>query len=330
LMMSPALRSLRHQLPEAEITLLCSPSGALAAPLLPWLDAVLPWRVLWQDLGRLAFNPDREWQLIEDLKQRQFDAAMIFTSFSQSPHPPGLICALAGIPLRLGESKEQDDSTLTHAVAPAPDNIHQVDRNLRLIAAVGFAVSDRQLALRVPALSPAFSLPDRYLVLNPWTTCQARNYDAQRFALAARQLSDQTGVPVVVTGVAKDRDRAQPLLDILGTGAIDLIGATTLSELVALIARAELILTNNTSTMHIAEATGTPSVVLFAGTEQEGQWCPRYSLSRLLRRPTVCSPCYAFTCPYELQCLEIAPEGVVAAGLDLLSVVAAREAWCGA
>jgi ADP-heptose:LPS heptosyltransferase len=91
-----------------------------------------------------------------------------------------------------------------------------------------------------------------------------------------------------------------------------------LSDLVALIAKAQLVLTNNTSTMHIADATGTPNVVLFAGTEQERQWRPRHSPSRLLRRSTVCSPCYAFTCPYNLQCLDIAPETVVAAGLDLL------------
>lgn len=325
LMTSPALRALRQNLPDAKITLMASPAGALTAPLLPWVDDVLPWRVVWQDLGRLAFEPDREWSLINTLKQRQFDAAIIFTSFSQSPHPAGLICALAGIPLRLGESKEQDAETLTHIVPAAPDYIHQVDRNLRLLEFIKFPISDRRLILQVPPFSRSFPIPDRYILLNPWTTCQSRNYDPQRFAMAARQLSRETGWPTVVTGVAKDRDRSAGLLAILGKWAIDLIGATDLSDLVALIAKAQLVLTNNTSTMHIADATGTPNVVLFAGTEQERQWRPRHSPSRLLRRSTVCSPCYAFTCPYDLQCLDIAPETVVAAGLDLLK----REAGVG-
>ena len=65
-----------------------------------WVNEVLPWRVLWQDLGNLNFDSAREWELIETLRQRQFDAAIILTSFSQSPHPAALACYLAGIPLR--------------------------------------------------------------------------------------------------------------------------------------------------------------------------------------------------------------------------------------
>lgn len=324
MMTTPALRALRENLPDARITLMASPGGALTEPLLPWVDAVLPERVLWQDLGRLEFDPAREWALIERLKAQQFDAAIVLTSFSQSPHPAGLICQLAGIPLRLGESKEDDRQTLTHAVPPASDEIHQVDRNLRLLEFVGFTVSDRRLSLAVPPDARQTmrqrlkDLP--YLLLNPWTSCQSRNYAPDRFAAAARQLSEATGWRVVVTGVAKDRDRAQPLLDVLGDRAIDLIGATSLSELVAIVADAKLLLTNNTSTMHVADAVGTPSVILFAGTELECQWQPRHSLFKLLRRPTVCSPCYAFQCPYDLSCLDISVETVVDAGLNLLKM----------
>src|SRR5690606_29321977 len=50
-MAGPALRALREALPSARLTLLASPAGAEAAALLPWLDDVIAWRVLWQDLG---------------------------------------------------------------------------------------------------------------------------------------------------------------------------------------------------------------------------------------------------------------------------------------
>jgi len=55
IMTSPALRAIKENLPDCRITLMASPSGAQAAPLLPWVDEVLPWRVLWQDLGQLDF-----------------------------------------------------------------------------------------------------------------------------------------------------------------------------------------------------------------------------------------------------------------------------------
>lgn len=339
IMTSPVLDTLRRNLPTAKITLMTSPAGALAAPLLPWVDGVLPWRTLWQDLGRLDFDPEREWELIETLRRSQFDAVVILTSFSQSPHPAGLICALAGIPLRLGQSKEQDWSTLTHPVASLPDATHQVDRNLHLLEAIGFSIYDRRLKLHIPnyvhqTVRQLLHFKDAqdttefpsYILLNPWTSCQSRNYDSSHFAGAARQLSDQTGWPVVITGVQKDQPQVQPLLTILEDRAVDLVGATSLIELAALVANARLVLTNNTSTMHIADATATPNVVLFAGTEQESQWRPRYSPSRLLRRATVCSPCYQFVCPYQLQCLEIAPEAIVEAGLELLRQTTSRSA----
>jgi ADP-heptose:LPS heptosyltransferase len=320
LMTSTAVRSLKDTLPQSRITLMASPGGSLAAPLLPWIDEVFTWRALWQDLGRLSFDPSREWQLIVELKKRRFDAAIIFTSFSQSPHPAGLICALAGIPLRLGESKERG-GVLTHEIPAAPDEWHQVERNLRLIESMGFPVRDRSLTLEIPAQAQQvlkqLESPD-FIVLNPWTSCQSRNYDAERFALAARQLAEVTGYQVLVTGVEKDRIHSDIVLKILGKWAVDLIGKTNLSELAALIATAKLMLSNNTSTMHIADATRTPSVILFAGTELECQWQPRDCAVRLLRQPTPCSPCYAFTCPEHLECLDIDPETVVKAGLELI------------
>jgi ADP-heptose:LPS heptosyltransferase len=84
IMTSSVVRSLKENLPQARSTLMVSPGGSLAAPLLPWIDEVLTWRVLWQDLGRLKFDPTREWQLVKTLRDRHFDAAIILTSFNQS------------------------------------------------------------------------------------------------------------------------------------------------------------------------------------------------------------------------------------------------------
>jgi ADP-heptose:LPS heptosyltransferase len=327
IMTSPALRAIKENLPQARLTLMASPGGSLAAPLLPWVDQVMTHRVLWQDLGRLPFDPAREWQLVSDLQARQFDAAVIFTSFSQSPHPPALVCSLAGIPLSVGESKEKG-GVLTHEISAAPDEIHQVERNLRLIESVGFQVDDRTLTIRIPdtaqrsaaqlLIENGLTADAPFIVLNPWTSCQSRNYDAERFAIAARQLATITGWKVLITGVEKDREHSGVVTDILSHWGIDLIGKTTLSELAALIAKARLLLSNNTSTMHLADATRTPSVILFAGTELECQWYPRSCRSRLLRQPTSCSPCYAFTCPYSLECLDIESEEVVNACLELI------------
>lgn len=323
IMTGPALRALRAHLPRAHITLLASPGGAPAAALLPWLDDVRVCRALWQDLGRLGFDPAREAAVIADLRRGAFDLAVILTSFSQSPHPPALACALAGIPERLGQSRERGRA-LTFALRRAPDELHQVDRNLRLLAAAGVPIDHTHLEIRIPDSARArarqllAACGRDHFVLVPFASCQARTYDPLRLARAARRLSESTGLVPVACGGPRDRSRFDPLLAELGPRALDLVGATDLPTFAAVLAGARLVLTPNTAALHLADALAVPQLVLYAGTELPSQWAPRASPHRLLRRDTTCSPCYRFECPYRHECLEFTPDEVTDAALAVL------------
>ncbi|HEY8520956.1 MAG TPA: glycosyltransferase family 9 protein [Gammaproteobacteria bacterium] len=333
LMAGPALEALRAALPAARITLLASPTGAEAAPLLPWIDDVIAWRVLWQDLGRLPLDPRRERRLIARLARERFDGAIILTSFSQSPHPPAFAAWLAGVPLRAGASHERSE-LLTHAIPSGPDGQHQVARNLELVAALGFPVHDDRLALHVPAAAQVraaalleargVSAGTPYLLLAPWASAAARTYDAVRMAEAARLAAAATGATVVVTAHPRDAERTAALAARTGPRTVDLTGATSVAELAALIARARLVLTVNTSALHMADAFGVPVVALYSGTDLVSQWAPRRAPHALLRRATPCTPCYRFTCPFGMECLDVEPEAVAAAVTALLSKRAAR------
>jgi ADP-heptose:LPS heptosyltransferase len=327
-MAGPALRTIKEALPDARLTLMVSPAGAGAADLLPWIDDILVRRVVWQDLGRLPFDPAREWNLIRALEAGSFDGAIIFTSFSQSPHPAGLACLLAGIPLRLGSSKETAPGVLTAAVPSPPDCLHQVDRNVELIEAVGFHARNRDLSIVTARCAGATAerllwaaglVPgEPYLLVNPFASAQARTYPAGRLVRAVSGLAEATGLRPVVTGTGGEKERATRIAHAIGGRAVNLAGMTTVGELACLVEGAALLLTNNTSTMHIADACGTPSVVLYSGTELKSQWRPRRAPHRLLTKPVPCSPCYAFTCPSGLECLDVPPEEVIRAGLELL------------
>ncbi|WP_197050795.1 glycosyltransferase family 9 protein [Deinococcus sp. YIM 77859] len=330
-MTAPVLRALKEALPGVRLTLMVSPAGANAVPLLPWVDDVIVWRAMWQQLGGGRCDPARELELIGLLRERRFDAAVLLTSFSQTPHPAALACLLAGIPLRLGEAKERAPGLLTHEPAsPTPEAEHQVERNLRLLEAVGLPVRDRSLEVHIPQEArrqAAALLPGPSLLLNPFASCSARTYPPERAARAARLIAERAGLRVVVTGVAKDRERRQALLAELGELGVDLLGKTDLPTFAALIAEARLVLTNNTSALHLADAVRTPVLVTYSGTDYESQWRPRRTPALLLRRPTPCHPCYAFQCPFHLECLDIAPEEVAEAGLALLGQQSAASGF---
>lgn len=329
-MLGPALRALRGRFPQAHITLMASPAGSQVAPLLPWVDEAFTWRPVWQEIsGRPAVDAAREYALVDALREKRFDAAFIFTSFSQSPHPPAYACYLAEIPIRIGQSKEFGGGLLTLASDPPPDSGHQVDRNLALLDAAGIPFSGRDLELALPPqtveaaaciLERAGVAPaDPFIVLAPGASCSARRYPPERFAAAAKELADRVDVPLVIVGSAGEAETIAPVLAATdGHKIVSLVGNTTVPEFAAVIARASLVLANNSAALHIAEAFRRPLVLLYSGTEYESQWRPRRSPATLLRRPTVCSPCYRFECPFELECLDIPPQKVVEAALNSL------------
>lgn len=321
-MLGPALRAVKEASPDARLTLLASPAGGQAAPLLPWVDDAIEWRPIWQDVGgRMAFDPGRERELIEILAEREFDAALIFTSFSQNPHVPGYVCYLSGIPLRAGESREFGGSALTDELSGAPDSLHQTERNLRLVESLGFPVHERRLAVELSTadrraardlLTMAGVRPDRPLVLlHPGASASSRRYPAPRYAEVARLLLD-SGWQVLVTGVEREAAAVhEAARDV--HGAVVMLGNTTLTQYAAMIELATVVVCGNTLPMHLAEALETPVVALYSGTDLEAQWRPRFTRHAILRRETVCHPCYLFECPIGRPCLDIPAREVVAA-----------------
>ena len=131
-------------------------------------------------------------------------------------------------------------------------------------------------------------------------------------------LAREARTNVVLLGSARERELLESIADRSACGAIVLCGETSIPELTAVIERASLLIANASGPMHIADAVGCPMVILYSGTEYESQWAPRSAPTVLLRRPTPCSPCYAFTCPYEMECLDIPPEEVAEQALVML------------
>lgn len=331
LLMGPAIAALRAAAPQARLELLASPAGAQAATLLPDIDDTVVARVSWQQIATTAEAPDTA--LVAEVAERGYDAAVVLTSFSQSPWPAGYALQRAGVPLRAGTSKEFGGTALTHWVPAPDDGLHQVDRALHVLARLGVAgaggAAASTLHARVPprgrddadaALATAgWSAAGAYAVMLPGASCPSRRWPADRFRTAATELAAK-GLPVVVSGTAAERDLVDEVTADGTPGVVGLAGALDVPGLAALLAGAAVAVTNNSGGMHLADAVGTPVVALFAGTEEEGQFRPRSAPSAVLRVPTWCSPCRQFRCPFALECLDITPDVVVGAALDLAEV----------
>lgn len=337
LMTSPALAAIRESVPEARITLLGSASGVALAAHLSMLDETIEFAAPWvkhaaQPSEASAEVGCAEGRMIDELAARRFDAAIVFTTCTQSALPAALMCRLAGIPLRLAHSRENPYRLLSDWVADA-DVIetgmrHEVARQLALVASVGFRTVDERLRFQVEPHSHRTLLAEllragidparRYFVVHPGASAPSRRYPPALFGAAVDLLSRQSGLAAVFSGGAAEQaliDRARLCM----SGPSWAVGGRLdLGQLGALIAGAELLLANNSGPVHIAAALGTPVVDLYALTNP--QHTPWRVLSRVLNHDVPCRHCLKSVCPAgHHDCLvKVEPRAVAAAALELL------------
>src|SRR3989454_2956667 len=151
LVTTPALHAIKTSLPAATLTLLTSPVGAQVARLNSDLDDVIVYQAPWMDpWHKLPQDSQREQQMIATIRERRFDGAIIFTSFRQSALPAAYLCYLAGIPLRVAASIDGPGSLLTTRHKHPERMMHEVERGLDLVGALGLGTGDLDLVLAVP------------------------------------------------------------------------------------------------------------------------------------------------------------------------------------
>lgn len=334
LMTTPALRALRTSAPCRHITLLAGGAGPVLAPFLPEVDEVITARGPW--MPGVPPTPGEFQATVERLREGNFDAAVIFTVYSQSALPAALLCWLAGIPLRLAHVRENPYHLLTDWVSdPEPHEIlrHEVRRQLDLVATVGAHTSDTRLSFHLRAedqMRAAVALrrvgvdPMRpYAVIHPGASAPSRRYPPEGFAAVVDRLADEEkpdeGLQLVFTGDPSECELVDAIRALAGRATVSLAGELDLGELAGVLATASVLIANNTGPVHLAAALGTPVVDLYALTNP--QHAPWKVPSRVLYEDVPCRYCYRSVCPQQHHaCLRLLdPQRVARAAHELLS-----------
>ena len=343
LMSTPAMAAVRESLPLARLTLLTSAAGAALAPHLPWLEQVMVYEAPWVKSGaepadeaaNVAAN-EADHALLLRLRREQFDAAIIFSTCTQSALPAALLCRLAGIPLRLAHAREKAYGLLSHREPESdvlgPAMRHEVQRQLDLVASVGLRTADAGLRFELLAadvarmrqrLAEAGLAPGRpFVLLHPGASAPSRRYPPQAFAEAATRLCEDAsdgGLTLLACAGPGEERLLLALAEAMPQPPLLLAGPMSLGELAALIADARVLVANNSGPVHLAAALGTPVVTLYALTNP--QHTPWRVPARVLSREVPCRDCLQSICPEGHQrCLTgVRPEEVAQAARELLA-----------
>lgn len=148
---------------------------------------------------------------------------------------------------------------------------HEVTRWCRLVTeGLGAPCEPAHLTLPRPSCAAPVS---GAVVVHPGAASGSRRWPVSRFAAVAASLA-AAGLPVVVTGSAAERPLALGVATEAGLPTASVLaGRTSLVELAALVAAARLVVCGDTGVAHLANAYGTPSVVLF-GPVSPALWGP--------------------------------------------------------
>jgi len=200
----------------------------------------------------------------------------------------------------------------SHRIPVPTLDVHAVDRYLSLRPLVGlddgppdFRIPlPAEAGVRIDALLMQYGVARKPLaVLVPGTTWETKQWPIQGFAQVAQHFA-RTDRAVVLAGSANEQARCQAVAAAC-SGARDLCGQTTLTELAALLQRAAICVTNDSGAMHLAVALGIPVVSIFGPTDPV--WIGPYGKPRQVVRACVrCSPCYLRTlrrCAYGHACM---------------------------
>jgi len=229
-------------------------------------------------------------------KRGPFDAAILFTNSTRST----LEFWRAGIPRIVGY-RGSIRSKLLNQIIPEPQESgppeHHARRYLRIASYCGAKV-DETTMLAPP--QPLDSTTSAILGICAGAEYgQAKRWPAERYAEVASRLSARwPQIEWHLFGAPGEKQLGEQLSSLMPQARHrNLIGATTLTELIAHLRACRLLVTNDTGTMHLAAALGVPTVSIFGSTEPVLTG-PLGSHNRIVRHHVPCSPCFKRECPF--------------------------------
>jgi ADP-heptose:LPS heptosyltransferase len=303
---APALRALRRHCPDARITLIgLDNAGPFVRRFHRDIDELMPFP------GIPAFPEQRARTqalpgFYREARARGFDLALQLHGSGELSLP--IVEALgAGA---VAGFVPRADMMRTGRLMPWPDDLPEPARYTALMRFLGVPVDSEALELPLDdddarearGICRACGIdPARTVFIHPGARLRSRRWPVDRYARIAAVLAAQ-GWRIAVTGSDEERELTAVVAGAAGAAATDLAGRTSLGGLAALLARAPLLVCNDTGVSHIAAAVGTRSVVVACGSDTH-RWAPLdHARHRVIADYPPCRPCGYDLCPLGHPC----------------------------
>ncbi len=313
MLVQPMLMRLRERHPDCRIDML--------AP--PWTEALLRQMpevhdVIINPFPHGALRLRERIRLGKQLREAQYDQAIVLPNSFKSALPP----LLAKIPQRTGFVGEMRYGLLNDARKLSKNKLPlMVERFAQLAEARG-----NPLIKPIPSPHLEVGAEQRQRVLDKLQLNQdkpvavfcpgaeygpAKRWPVPYFAELAQRL-EQRGYVVWLVGSSRDKEVSDKIVALGNQHCRNLCGATSLTDAIALLSCADLVVSNDSGLMHLAAALDRPMLALYGSSSP--QFTPPLSdRAQVIKLDLPCSPCFKRVCPLgHFNCMmKLTPEQVI-------------------
>jgi heptosyltransferase-2 len=319
-MTTPAMADVRRAFPDAEIAVVANPMVAQLFSYHPYCDRVIVYDKKGPHKGVAGL-----WRFARELRKEKFDLAILL----QNAIEAAILAFAAGIPRRAGYRTDARGFLLTHGVPVGIEQkrLHHTEYYRHMLrhfchgdgdGRLCLACTDEEIALAGKSLAGG-----RWVAINPGAAYgSAKRWLPERFAEVADGLAKEFGLQVVLTGGPAEQEIGRDIEKAMHTPALNLIGKTSIRQLMAVLAACSLVVTNDSGPMHVAAAFDVPIVAVFGPTDHTttSPWSQKV---RIVRKDTECAPCLLRQCPTDHRCMRaISAADVLEAARGLLGGMA--------
>jgi ADP-heptose:LPS heptosyltransferase len=349
----PALRAIRREFPQAEITLIGLPWAAtFAHHFRCYIDRFVEFAG-YPGIDEVEVAPARTQQFLAE--QRAYSYDLIIQMHGNGQTSNACVLDMGGrivvgyypaytqvgtdlsrpsplYPVNIKRNEGHGSGrakAVPTVVAPYPDGMHEIERNLGLARLVGCHNVETRLEFPLfkedyaEAASMLYGLPRAnrpWIGIHAGARPPARRWPAEYFAHVADTLAERFQAQVILTGGHGEEATVQAIAQQMKTPSLDLVDKTSLGGLAAIISELDLFISNDTGPAHIANAVDTPSITIFGPVDPQRWAALDQQRHPYVRRPVACSPCGYWECPIDHRCLRwLTPDMVIASAEQLLT-----------
>lgn len=299
---TPLYEALKKRYPDAELSTLVSIQAKGVVEMNPYVDNVLVLKKTWfSTINWIKF--DEILSILRKIRRGNFDIGIDLRGDIRNI----LLMFFGKVRYRVGYGIT-GGGFLLNKILGYEKEIHEVDKNVKLIEELGCEVADKSLQIYYSQSDEEsvinllerehVSKGDTLLAIHMETGYPSKSWKKERFIHLLQEMNKRDYGKIILIGNGNNDVHFHNIHKQLKFNYINTIGKFNIRQLAALLKRCEVLISCDSGPVHVATAVGTPCIVLFSGTNNLKQWGSfNNNVNRVIYKDVDCSPCEMRICP---------------------------------